>query len=112
MTFEVMTGTRQLDAKETEDRQPEIEDDSIAGWMQDREAESQQRGARNVLVDLLGKQRRARARIAYAESVLATMTSRYDREFRPIWERRIADDKAILRRVDPDVEHWRAKAGA
>lgn len=104
-----MNGSRNLDTNETRGHQPESDDDSMAGWMQDRELTSQQQGARNVLAELLGKQRRARARLAYSESVLATMTSRYDREFRHIWERRIADDKAILRRVDPDVEHWRAK---
>lgn len=81
----------------------------MAGWMQDRAEESQQRGASNVLADLLGKQRRARARLAFAESTLATMTSRYDLEFRPQWERKARAERELLARLDPDVERWRAK---
>jgi hypothetical protein len=104
-----MTPRGQLDTEESLNHQPELDDDSMAGWMQDRELDSQKQGARNVLSQLLGKQRRARARLAYSESVLAVMTSRYDREFRHIWERRIADDKAILCKVDPDVDYWRAR---
>ncbi len=106
-----MTGTTPLDGKEDWGRQPESEEEGLAGWMQDREAESKQSGAQRVLAELLGKQRRARVRLAFAERTLAGMSSPYDREFRHIWAAKVATERALLARLDPDVEHWRAKAG-
>jgi hypothetical protein len=109
--FESMTGTTLLDGKEGSGRQPDSEGMGLVGWMQGRETESKRTGARQVLLDLLGKQRRARARLTFAEETLAGMSSPHDREFRHIWASKVAAERALLARLDPDVEHWRAKAG-
>jgi hypothetical protein len=109
--FESMTGTTLLDGKEGSGRQPDSDDGGLAGWMQRRDVESNRTGARQVLLDLLARQRRARVRLAFAERTLASMSSPYDREFRFIWAAKVRDEKALLAKIDPDVEHWRAKTG-